>query len=76
MKKAVTFEASVKKLEEIVLKLESGEESLEDSLKLFKEGTELAGFCYEILENAEQKVTDLSSVQLKSKLKEVENLDE
>ena len=76
MKKDVTFESSIKKLEEIVLKLESGEESLENSLKLFKEGTELAGFCYEILGNAEQKITDLSKVAVKDKSKEVENLDE
>jgi exodeoxyribonuclease VII small subunit len=76
MKKDETFELSIKKLEDIVSKLENGEESLEDSLKLFKEGTELAGFCYKVLENAEQKITDLSKVTLKDKLKEAESIDE
>lgn len=76
MKKDATFESAIKKLEEIVSKLENGEESLENSLKLFKEGTELAGVCYEVLENAEQKITDLSKITLKDKLKEAESVDE
>lgn len=34
--KKLSFEASIQELEEIVAKLENGEESLEESLKLFE----------------------------------------
>ena len=54
------YEESVKRLGEIVEKLESGELSLEESIKLFEEGTRLSADCYEILKNAEQKITDIS----------------
>ena len=63
MKAKKTFEAAVKELETIVTKLESGEESLDDSLKLYEKGTELASFCYSTLQNAEQKITELSKLE-------------
>ena len=47
----------MQRLEEIVKKLESGELSLEDSLKIFEEGMGLVGVCSKKLEEAEQKVT-------------------
>lgn len=50
------FEETMKRLEEIVQDLESGDLSLEDSLKAFEEGTKLVKFCSEKLEEAEQKV--------------------
>ena len=43
--KKLSFEASIQELEEIVAKLENGEESLEESLKLFQEGTALVQSC-------------------------------
>ncbi len=61
MAKSKSFEAELKKLQEIVAKLEGGAESLEESLKLFEEGTKIAKFCYEVLEGAEQKITNLST---------------
>mgnify|MGYP001049564850 CR=1 FL=1 len=61
MAKSKSFEAELKKLQEIVAKLEGGAESLEESLKLFEEGTKIAKFCYEVLEGAEQKITNLSN---------------
>lgn len=60
MAKGKSFEAELKKLQEIVAKLEGGAESLGDSLKLFEEGTKIAKFCYNVLDTAEQKITDLS----------------
>lgn len=66
MKKTQTFESAMKKIEEIVNKLESGDESLESSLKLFKEGTELSSYCYKVLSDAQQEIIELS---------EIENLD-
>lgn len=53
----MTFENSVKKLEEIVLKLESNEISLEESIEIYKEGITLLGDCRKQLENAEMLVT-------------------
>ena len=44
MNKNMSFEAAISKLSGIVAKLESGSESLDNSLKLFEEGTALAYF--------------------------------
>ncbi|MBI4040281.1 MAG: exodeoxyribonuclease VII small subunit [Deltaproteobacteria bacterium] len=57
----LTFETSLGKLESIVKKLESGELTLEDSVKAFEEGVELAQFCSKKLEEAEKKVEILIS---------------
>lgn len=64
MAKNKTFETELKKLQDIVSKLENGTETLEDSLKFFEEGTKIAKFCSEILNSAEQKITNLSKVNL------------
>ena len=53
----MTFENSVKKLEEIVLKLENNEISLEESIEIYKAGITLLGDCRKQLENAEMLVT-------------------
>lgn len=53
----MTFESSVKKLEEIVLKLENNEISLEESIEIYKAGITLLGDCRKQLENAEMLVT-------------------
>ena len=51
-----TFEHSLKKLEAIVDKLEKGDLSLEESVKLFEEGVELSAACKKELDAAEGKV--------------------
>jgi exodeoxyribonuclease VII small subunit len=56
-KKEPGFEQSLKRLEEIVDKLEGEELSLDDSLKLFEEGVKLAEACGRRLDDAEKKVT-------------------
>lgn len=53
----MTFENSIKKLEEIVSKLENNEISLEESIEMYKEGITLLGDCRKQLENAELLVT-------------------
>ena len=58
-KKSVTFEESMERLDEIVKTLEKGDVALEDSIKLFEEGTKLAAKCSDLLQNAELKVTKL-----------------
>lgn len=63
MKKKVSFEAAMNKLETIVDRLESGNESLESSLKLFEEGSKIASFCYGVLQDAEQRVIDISKLE-------------
>lgn len=63
MKKDMTFEAALLKLEQIVQKMESGETTLEESLKLFEEGTALTSFCYEKLKHAEQKIQQITDLK-------------
>ncbi|MDD2539538.1 MAG: exodeoxyribonuclease VII small subunit [Desulfuromonadaceae bacterium] len=50
------FETSLKKLEEIVKRLETGSLTLEDSLKAFEEGVKHAAFCSSKLDDAERRV--------------------
>ena len=50
------FEQSLKQLEAIVTQMERGDVSLEDSVKLFEEGTKLAEQCKQQLAEAEGKV--------------------
>jgi len=51
-----TFESALKRLEEITRELEDGDLSLENSLKKFDEGIQLADFCNEKLNEAKAKV--------------------
>lgn len=51
-----TFEENLHRLEQIVRKMEQGEVPLEESLKLFQEGTELVRKCTELLDNAQLQV--------------------
>lgn len=60
--KKLKFEEAMQRLQEIVGKLESGEESLEDSMKLFQEGAKLSAQCYQMLDKAEQQVTQLTKI--------------
>ncbi len=60
MNKKTTFEAALARLNEIVEKMESGDAPLDESLKLFEEGSELASFCYEKLSTAEQKIRTIT----------------
>jgi exodeoxyribonuclease VII small subunit len=50
------FEQSLKQLETIVAQMERGDISLEESIKLFEEGTKLAEQCKQQLAEAEGKV--------------------
>ena len=58
-KKQPAFEASLKRLEEIVAALERGDAPLEDAMKLFEEGTKLIRTCSAQLDKAEQQVVRL-----------------
>ena len=54
MSETPDFETSLKRLEEIVKKLENGELSLDSALQLFEEGIKLSRFCHTKLEEAER----------------------
>ena len=51
-----SFEQKMSRLEQIVRALERGDAALEDSLKLFQEGTELVRSCGQLLDEAELQV--------------------
>ncbi len=60
MKAELTFEQAMERLEEIVSILEGGKSTLDESLKLFEEGTKLTAFCSESLKTAEQTIIKLT----------------
>jgi len=53
---APDFETALKRLEEIVKKLESGDLTLDASLELFEEGIQLSRLCHLKLGQAERRV--------------------
>ncbi len=55
----MSFEENVKRLQEIVEKLESGETKLDEVNTLFAEGADLTKKCYELLNESKGKVTVL-----------------
>ena len=56
MSKKISFEAAMERLEQIVRTMERGDAQLDDSLKLFQEGTELVRACSKMLEEAELQI--------------------
>lgn len=56
-KKSKTFEESMGRLEQIVRAMEQGNVPLEESLKLFQEGTELVQNCTKLLDNAQMQIS-------------------
>lgn len=51
-----TFEESMSRLEQIVRAMEQGNVPLEESLKLFQEGTELVRSCGKLLDEAQLQI--------------------
>ena len=51
-----TFEENMQRLEQIVRAMERGDVPLEESLKLFQEGTELVRCCGKLLDEAQLQV--------------------
>lgn len=58
-KKKMTFEESMARLEQIVRAMERGDVALEESLKLFQEGTELVKSCGKLLDDAQLQVNQI-----------------
>lgn len=59
-KKYADFETAVERLEEITALLESGDPNLDEAIKLYTEGLEIAKFCDGKLSEAEKKIKIIS----------------
>ena len=55
-----TFEENMQRLEQIVRAMERGEVPLEESLKLFQEGTELVRTCGKLLDDTQLLVKKIA----------------
>ena len=78
MKKNIknSFENSIKQLEEIVEKIESGGANLEESISLYEKGIELKKFCEKRLKEAELKIKKIKSEEGKIVKKDFEDSNE
>ena len=56
-----TFEENMQRLEQIVRAMERGDVPLEESLKLFQEGTQLVQSCGKLLDEAELQVKKIAT---------------
>lgn len=56
-----SFEQNMQRLEQIVRAMERGDVSLEESLGLFQEGTDLVRACGKLLDEAELQVTKITA---------------
>tara|TARA_R110000824_G_C15071344_1_gene663398 strand:+ start:597 stop:845 length:249 start_codon:yes stop_codon:yes gene_type:complete len=56
----LNFEDALKRLEEIVRKLESGDVPLDQSIELYSEGEKLRGLCQQRLEAAQAKIEKIT----------------
>ena len=71
MRKNSTFEQKMQRLEQIVRSLERGDVALEESLKLFQEGTSLVDSCNKLLDEAELHVKKIAFASDGSPVEEV-----
>ena len=62
LEEEIAFEDALEKLEEIAEKLETGDLSLEESLKAFEEGIKLSRLCSKQLNEAELRVEKLIAI--------------
>ena len=60
-KKNQTFEENMQRLEQIVRAMERGDVPLEESLKLFQEGTTLVERCGKLLDEAELQIKKVAT---------------
>jgi len=65
-----SFEQNMARLEQIVRAMERGDVALEESLKLFQEGTELVRCCNKLLDDAQLQVKKIMTAPDGSPLEE------
>ncbi len=58
--KNMTFESSLKELEQIVKKLEEDSITLEENIKLYQKGMELSKYCKDCLDKSVLKVKEIN----------------
>ena len=58
----LSYENALQELEELVHKLETGENDLQTTLLYFERGQSLASYCISLLDNAELKVEEILKV--------------
>ena len=56
-----TFEENMQRLEQIVRAMERGDVPLDESLKLFQEGTELVRCCGKLLDEAQLQIKKITT---------------
>lgn len=56
-----SFEEAMERLQEIVNLLETGKADLDDELKLYEEGVALIRYCSDKLNQAEQKIREITA---------------
>ncbi|MBG0762676.1 exodeoxyribonuclease VII small subunit [Acholeplasma laidlawii] len=61
MSEKLTFEETIKKLEEVVKQLESKDISLEQSIEKYQEGLKLSKSLYEMIKAAESLIVEVKS---------------
>ena len=59
----LTYEQAIKKLEDIVNKLNEGSIPLDESIALYEEGIMLSEFCMKKLNSAKQRIINLNEEQ-------------
>ncbi|MGC1951714.1 MAG: exodeoxyribonuclease VII small subunit [Gammaproteobacteria bacterium] len=59
-RKTPSFEQALEEFERLVERMETGDLSLEDSLKAFERGIELSRACQEVLNEADQRIQILT----------------
>jgi exodeoxyribonuclease VII small subunit len=57
---ALPFEEALKRLEEIVSKLEGGQVALEESIAIYETGNHLRAHCESLLKNAESRIEKIT----------------
>jgi exodeoxyribonuclease VII small subunit len=60
---SLSFEAALSQLEAIVRKLETGEASLEESIRLYEDGVKLQRHCEEKLGQAEARIEQIRGAE-------------
>ena len=66
----MTFETAMARLEQIVIQLESGKVTLDESLSLYEEGIALVKLCSGRLDEAEQKIKIIRTTAAGTKTEE------
>ena len=74
--KSPAFEEALEELEVIVERMEDGEPSLEESLKLFERGMDLTRRCQKALDDAEQRIRILADAENGSPTIETEAVED